>query len=886
MRPMVERVNALEPEMERLDGDGVRRAIADCRQQVSNGAELDSILPEVFALVREGAKRGLGQRHFDEQLIGGLVLHQGKIAEMKTGEGKTLVATLPSVLNALTGGGVHVVTVNDYLARFHAEWMGKIYNFLGLSVGCIVAGISEAERRAAYAADVTYGQNNEFGFDYLRDNMKPSLDLFVQRSHYFSIVDEVDSILIDEARTPLIISGPVEDDPEKFRRLARVVPKLTLDEDYTVDEKARQTMMTDEGVVHLEKLLGVDNLYAPEHMDTLHVVQNAIRAAALYQNDVHYVVKDDQIVIVDEFTGRLMEGRRWGDGLHQAVEAKEGVRVQHESQTYASITFQNYFRMYDKLSGMTGTADTEAEEFAKIYNLDVVVVPTNQDMIRDDRQDLVYRTRPEKWTAVVEAIRDCHEKRQPVLVGTIAIETSEMLSKRLKNKGIPHNVLNAKQHGREAEFIAQAGRYGAVTISTNMAGRGTDIILGGNAEMMLRGRGLDPSDPASKEELETLQAECDAEREQVLEAGGLHVLGTERHESRRIDNQLRGRAGRQGDPGSSRFYLSLEDDLLRIFGSDRIQGLMKRLGMEEGEAIEAKMLSGAIERAQGKVEARNFDIRKHLLEYDDVMNRQRESIYSWRKEILSHEDLRQEYAGLANELVEEFVAERIPERGESDPEALVTDMELFGVEVSADDATVFRQGGGLDNDALCEHLQKLAAEKLESQVQMFEELGDRFKDLDMAPPTFHEIGRGILLQTLDELWKEHLLSMDHLKEGIGLRGYGGVDPKREYQKEGYGMFLEMERRIRERATEQMYKVAIRTPSEDSLRAMRAADEARRRPQPLQEQHDAASDVQGVQAGQDRRAPQTVQRAGPKIGRNEPCPCGSGKKFKKCCGLAA
>jgi preprotein translocase subunit SecA len=888
MRPNAERINALEPEMEALDDDGLRRRLGGLRERADKGESLDELLPETFAIVREAARRAIGQRHYDVQLIGGQILHEGMIAEMKTGEGKTLVSTLPAVLNALTGRGVHIVTVNDYLARFHAEWMGKIYAQLGMSVGCIVAGIDEEERRAAYASDITYGQNNEFGFDYLRDNMKPSLELYVQqRGHHFAIVDEVDSILIDEARTPLIISGPVDDDPEKFRQVAKLAPRLTPEVDYTVDEKARQVSLTDDGVVHVEKLLGVDNLYAPEHMDTLHVVQNAIRAHALYQNDVHYVVKDGQIVIVDEFTGRLMEGRRWSDGLHQSVEAKEGVKVQNESQTYASITFQNYFRMYEKLSGMTGTADTEAEEFAKIYNLNVVVAPTNRPMIRDDAEDLVYRSKGEKWGAVTEAIRECHEKGQPVLVGTIAIETSEMLSKRLKNKGVPHNVLNAKHHGNEAGIIAQAGRHAAVTISTNMAGRGTDIILGGNAEMMLRARGLDPNDSENAAVLAEIEAQCQLEREQVLAAGGLHVLGTERHESRRIDNQLRGRSGRQGDPGSSRFYLSLEDDLLRIFGSERIQGLMTRLGMEEGEAIEAKMLSGAIERAQRKVEARNFDVRKHLLEYDDVMNRQRETIYAWRREALASDDIGEEYTHLAGGLIQELAGERVPDRGESDVEGLVADMEqLFAVVVAPDDPVLYPANRSPANEAVVEHLRELAAQRLQQQAAMFEELGQRFADLDIVPPSMNDIGRGLLLQTLDELWKEHLLAMDHLKEGIGLRGYGGADPKREYQKEGYQMFIDMERRIRERACEQMFHIVLKAPSDENVRTLRSVQEARRtqRERALQEQHASASTVAGPQP--DEAAPQqTVQRDGRKIGRNEACPCGSGKKYKRCCGAS-
>ena len=873
--------------MEALDDAGVRRAWSELRTRVGNGESLEAVLPEGFALVREAAKRTIGQRHYDVQLIGGMVLHEGKIAEMKTGEGKTLVGTLASALNTLNGRGVHVITVNDYLARFHAEWMGKVFGFLDLSVGCVLAGSSDAEHQAAYQADITYGQNNEFGFDYLRDNMKPDLSRFAQRDHAFAIVDEVDSILIDEARTPLIISGPVDDDPDKFRRIARVTPKLSRDSDFSIDEKARSAVLTDEGVVHVEKLLGIDNLYAPENMDTLHVVQNAIRAQALYEKDIHYVVKDNGIVIVDEHTGRLMEGRRWSDGLHQAVEAKEGVKIQNESQTYASITFQNYFRMYDKLAGMTGTADTEAAEFANIYDLDVVVIPTNKPMIRDDREDLVYRTKGEKWKAVVEEIAECHQTGQPVLVGTIAIETSEMLSKRLKNRGVPHNVLNAKQHQREASIVAQAGRLEAVTVSTNMAGRGTDIILGGNAEMLLRDRGLDPNDPANGGELKALEDQCAAEREKVLAAGGLHVLGTERHESRRIDNQLRGRSGRQGDPGSSRFYLSLEDDLLRIFGGERIQGLMKRLGMQEDEAIEAKMLSGAIERAQRKVETRNFDIRKNLLEYDDVMNRQRESIYSWRKDILTGENLAEEYAGLAESLVEDFCEERLPERGEQDRDGLVFDLEsLLGIEIPRDDATLYPARGHVSPEQATARLREFASHRLEVQQQMFGDLQKQVAEMELMAPSFDEWGRGVLLQTLDDLWKEHLLAMDHLKEGVGLRGYGGKDPKREYQREGYGMFLETERRIRERAVQQMFNVALRAPTEESVRAMRLAEEAKQRQHSIQEQHASGSAVAGITGQTGERAPQTVVRDQPKVGRNEPCPCGSGKKYKKCHGQAA
>jgi len=878
LRPAVVRTNELESRYQPMSADQLRSAVADLRQRVANGEALDAALPEAFALVREASKRTLGQRHYDVQLVGGMVLHQGKIAEMKTGEGKTLVATLPSFLNALSGKGVHVVTVNDYLAKRDSEWMGSIHRALGLSVGCIVHGLSDAERRVAYGADVTYGQNNEFGFDYLRDNMKPSLDMFTQRGHHYAIVDEVDSILIDEARTPLIISGPVDDDPEKFRRVDRVIPRLIADEgNFTLDEKARSVMLTDEGIAAAEKLLGVDNLYAPDHMETLHVVQNAMRAHVIYKLDVDYVVKDGQVIIVDEFTGRLMEGRRWSDGLHQAVEAKERVQVQNESQTYATITFQNYFRMYEKLAGMTGTADTEAQEFASIYKLDVVVIPTHRPMVRKDHEDVVYRTKGEKWKAVADEIEERHKHGQPVLVGTIAIETSEMLSARLKNRGIRHNVLNAKQHQREAEIVAQAGRLGSVTISTNMAGRGTDIWLGGNPNMLMRSRGLDPDSPENKDELAKLTATCSDEREKVLAAGGLHVLGTERHESRRIDNQLRGRSGRQGDPGSSRFYLSLEDDLLRIFGSDRISGLMKRLGMEEGEAIEARMLSGAIERAQRKVEVRNFDVRKHLLEYDDVMNKQRVSIYAWRTNVLSSDDMRSEYADLAHELAGEIVAATIPQKGDADVESYVREVQAqFALALDPKDPAL---EGSIDREAVLANLVERVDAKLDEKIEMFADIARRLSDFN--PPTFDGIARGILLQTLDQLWKDHLLTMDHLKEGVGLQGYAGKDPKRVYQTEGFELFREMFARIRSRAVEQLVRVMIQEPSPERLAELRAAEEARRAAQQrrLHEQH----------GGSPAEAPvvqQTVTREGPKVGRNDPCPCGSGKKFKKCHGAGA
>jgi preprotein translocase subunit SecA len=879
MAPLVERINGLEREIEPLDGDALRRRIGELRLRAEKGESLDDLLPESFALVREAAKRSLGQRHFDVQLIGGIALHQGKIAEMKTGEGKTLVATLPAVLNSLPGKGVHVVTVNDFLARRDAEWMGRVYQTLGLEVGCIVHGQSDAEKVKAYRADVTYGQNNEFGFDYLRDNMKPSLDVYYQRNLHYAIVDEVDSILIDEARTPLIISGPVNDDPSKFSRVDHIIPRLRVEKDYTVDEKTRQVSLTDDGVAEVEQLLSVDNLYAPEHVDTLHVVQNALRAHALYKRDVDYVVKDDQVVIVDEFTGRLMEGRRWSDGLHQAVEAKEGVKVQNETQTYASITFQNYFRMYSKLAGMTGTADTEGPEFAKIYNLDVLVVPTNRPMIRIDHEDLVYRSKKEKWEAVAEEIAERHATGQPILVGTIAIETSELLANRLKNRGIRHNVLNAKQHGREAEIVAQAGRLGAVTISTNMAGRGTDIVLGGNPEMMLKARGLDPHAPENTDEFAKLKTQCDEEREKVRAAGGLFILGTERHESRRIDNQLRGRSGRQGDPGASRFYLSLEDDLMRIFGGERMQRLMRIVGMKEGEAIEARMLSGAIQRAQAKVEARNFDVRKHLLEYDDVMNKQRETIYSWRRDILGGSNFRAEYLELARELVHDILQETLPERGDADLEELQRQvLGLFGVTLSLEELQP--AGSRIDREKGIELVHRAIEARLADKVRMVEELQQRYPDRKL--PGFDYFGRFILQQNLDVLWKDHLLAMDHLKEGIGLRSMGGQDPKREYQKEGFAMFGEMHRRIRERAVQSIFHLMIEVPSEDELRARRAAEEARHRElsRALHERH-AASPAEEA-------APQasTVTREDPKVGRNSPCPCGSGRKYKQCHGARA
>src|SRR5579872_1041707 len=665
LRPTVAAINELEPRIAAESDDRLRERIAEWKLRLSaiedddeRNEAMDEVLPEVFAVVREAARRTLGQRHFDVQLIGGMVLHRGKIAEMKTGEGKTLVATLPAVLNALTGRGVHIVTVNDYLARRDAEWMGRIYTFLGLTVGVVVHGVSDPDRKAAYACDITYGQNNEFGFDYLRDNMKFNLEEYVQRPHNFAIVDEVDSILIDEARTPLIISGASEESTDTYYLVDRVIPRLKVEDHYTIDEKLRTVALTEEGVTKAESLLGIDNLYDPRNILLVHHVNQALKAHTLFKRDVEYVVKDGQVVIVDEFTGRLMPGRRWSDGLHQAVEAKEGVKIESENQTLATITFQNLFRMYKKLAGMTGTADTESVEFREIYNLDVMVIPTNKPMIRIDHHDMIFKTESEKFDAVIDEIVECSEKGQPVLVGTVSIEKSERVAEKLKKTGVKHHVLNAKNHEREAEIVAQAGRFAAVTISTNMAGRGTDIVLGGNPKFMAAAEAgtRDPMDPGFQTALEKYKKQCAAEREEVLKAGGLHILGTERHESRRIDNQLRGRSGRQGDPGSSRFYISLEDDLLRIFGADRLKGLMGKMGMEDGVPIEHRWISRAIENAQKKVEAHNFDIRKHLLEYDDVMNKQREVVYHRRRELLSPEPLKDDVLGMCEAVIEEIVA--------------------------------------------------------------------------------------------------------------------------------------------------------------------------------------------------------------------------------------
>ncbi len=868
LRPSVDRINELEPEFAAKSQDELRALIAEWKARFSAIEEKDEreealweILPEVFAAVREASKRTLGQRHFDVQLLGGMMLHQGRIAEMRTGEGKTLVATLPAVLNALAGRGVHVVTVNDYLARRDSEWMGRIYNFLGLSVGVIVHGLTDQERKTAYGADITYGQNNEFGFDYLRDNMKFNLEDYVQREHYFAVVDEVDSILIDEARTPLIISGASEESTDTYYVVDRVIPRLKLEEHYTVDEKLRTAALSEEGVTRVEQLLGIDNLYDPRNILLLHHVNQSLKAHALFKRDVEYVVKEGQVVIVDEFTGRMMPGRRWSDGLHQAIEAKENVKIESENQTLATITFQNYFRMYQKLSGMTGTADTESVEFREIYNLEVMVMPTNKPMIRVDNHDVVFKTETEKFDAVIEEIKDCYERGQPVLVGTVSIEKSERLANQLKKTGVTHYVLNAKNHEREAEFVAQAGRYKAVTISTNMAGRGTDIVLGGNPEGLAAAEAgtRDSNDPAFQQALEKYRQQCAGEREQVLAAGGLHILGTERHESRRIDNQLRGRSGRQGDPGSSRFFLSLEDDLLRIFGADRLKGLMGAIGMEDNVPIEHRWISKAIENAQKKVEAHNFDIRKHLLEYDDVMNKQREVVYHRRRELLSGASLKEEILDMADEMAEGIV------NAHADREKDPAEWEWKEIEDASFKQFKFRpnfreslNGTALDTPG---DLIDLATERVH---QLYDQ-----REAEFTEPVMRQIEKVVMLQTLDALWKDHLLAMDHLKEGIGLRGYAQRNPLTEYQKEGFDMFEAMLAAIRQDVVEKVFSVQVRREQD----VQRIEEQQQRAPKVVMSHGDETISP----------AQSTPRRDGDKVGRNDPCPCGSGKKYKRCHG---
>jgi len=888
--PRVAAINELEPKMRELGAEEFPRRTAAFRERVAQGEPLDSLLNETFAVCREAARRTLEMRHFDVQLIGGMVLHQGRIAEMKTGEGKTLVATLPVYLNCLTGKGVHVVTVNDYLARRDAEWMGRIYQFLGLSVGVIQHDLSDAERQRAYRSDVTYGTNNEFGFDYLRDNMKFDPSMFVHQIYpkllkdadgkeveklfHFGIVDEVDSILIDEARTPLIISGPAEESTELYYNVDRIIPKLRRETDYTVDEKTRTVTLIEDGVAHAEKLLGVENLYDPAHMSILHHVHQALRAHTLFKRDVDYMVKDGQVVIVDEFTGRLMPGRRWSDGLHQAVEAKEHVRIERENQTLATVTFQNYFRLYEKLAGMTGTAETEAAEFEKIYNLEVMVIPPNRPLIRTEYPDVVYRTEREKLTAVVEEIKQLHEKGQPVLVGTVSIEKSEKLSQMLKRAGVKHVVLNAKYHEMEAEIVAQAGRRAAVTIATNMAGRGTDILLGGNPEFLARAavkaKGVDPRDAPPEVWVEALgkaKGQVADEHDQVVGLGGLHILGTERHEARRIDNQLRGRAGRQGDPGSSRFYLALEDDLMRIFGSDRIMGLMQRLGMEEGVPIEHNMVTRSIERAQKQVEAQNFSIRKHLLEYDDVMNKQRVAVYRLRREILEGKDQREYVVELAEKLLDFNVDRHLP------PDADPREWDVAGLKNDLAHQYGLEGGSLADLDFARLNRQQIR-ETLWSKIQ--EKYRQKEQLIGDALMRTHE--RILMLQIVDQQWKDHLYGMDHLKEGIGLRGYGQRDPLMEYKKESFDMFEAMWDRIEEEIVRYLYL----------LQPMLREEPVEARPRPLRLSFNDPTAAPSsfarreAQGGVDA-AVKTVKRPAAKVGRNDPCPCGSGRKYKKCCG---
>ena len=949
LQPRVAEINAREPDLRALSDDRLRDLTADFRERAGRGEPLDDLLIEVFAVVREAGRRTVQMRHFDVQLIGGMVLHRGTIAEMKTGEGKTLVATLAACLNALGGKGVHVVTVNDYLARRDSEWMGRIYRFLGLTVGVIQHDMQDAERQAAYACDITYGTNNEFGFDYLRDNMKFEIARFVQRGHNFAIVDEVDSILIDEARTPLIISGPAEQSTELYYEVDRVVPRLKpgavtqgnvpaerreeleTTGDYLKDEKHKTVSLTESGIAKAEELLRgrlqPGGLYDPANMPLLHHVNQALRAHALFRRDVDYMVKEGQVVIVDEFTGRLMPGRRWSDGLHQAVEAKEKVRIERENQTLATVTFQNYFRKYDKLSGMTGTAETEAPEFAKIYDLDVVVVPTNRPLVRLEQADAIYRTETEKYQAIVDDVTDQQAQGRPVLCGTVSIARSERLSGMLKRRGVQHVVLNAKYHEREAEIVAQAGRRGNVTIATNMAGRGTDILLGGNPEYMARQQALkeEVAEEVPKAEFRFVDDESsvyfshedryyrtprrdwerifdhfrsrtDAEHEEVVRSGGLHIIGTERHEARRIDNQLRGRAGRQGDPGSSRFYLSLEDDLMRIFGSDRIAGLMDRLGMEEGVPIEHRMVTRAIERAQKQVEAQNFSVRKHLLEYDDVMNKQRENVYALRRELLegtirldedSEDDAREvDTRAYLMTLAEGLIYEQAETTCDPDVDPEEWDLdalaryagELFGIAGEQLARIDLRDRGP---DEISQALWAAATAQYEA------------KEAEVDPAVLRRVERDIMLQVVDVQWKDHLYGLDHLKEGISLRGYGQRNPLVEYKRESFSMFQAMKDRIDEETVKYLWRLRPMRQDRDHAPARqpllrRAGPLSYSEPGAPAAAFAAAAAVGGTprpaRAGGDDAAVRTIRREMPKVGRNAPCPCGSGKKYKKCHGV--
>ena len=877
MSKVVSRINALEPEFKALSDEALRAKTGEFRQRFADGEALDDLLPEAFAAVREAAWRSLHMRHFDVQLIGGMVLHQGRIAEMRTGEGKTLVATLPAYLNALTGNGVHVVTVNDYLARRDSDWMGKVFEFLGMTTGVILSGQPFEEKKAAYQADITYGTNNEFGFDYLRDNMAFTANDRVQQGRNFAIVDEVDSILIDEARTPLVISGPVDERSDLYDTMNRLIPELKRQEeedgpgDYTLEEKNKQIYLTDDGHEHVEALLSKngllnegESLYDASNLGLMHHLNAAMRAHLLFQKDVDYIVQDGKVVIVDEFTGRTMPGRRWSEGLHQAVEAKEGVPIQNESQTLASITFQNYFRTYNKLSGMTGTADTEAFELQQIYGLEVVVIPTHNPMVRNDMGDLVYLTMEEKFEAIMEDVRDCQQRGQPVLVGTASVDTSEYLSNLLKKANIKHEVLNAKQHEREAQIVAQAGQPGAITIATNMAGRGTDIVLGGNLQVEIENLG-----DASEDKVNALTEEWQQRHNKVLEAGGLHIVGTERHESRRVDNQLRGRSGRQGDPGSSRFYLSLKDNLMRIFASDRVAGLMQKLGMEQGEAIEHPWVSKAIENAQRKVEQHNYNLRKTLLQYDDVANDQRTVVYEQRNELMETDDISDIVEAIREDVVGSLVSQYIP------PGTLDEQWDIPGLEeaIMQEYGLEMPIAQWLDEDDDL-HEETLRDRIIETMVKEYKE-----KEQQAGAEVVRHFEKAVMLQILDGAWKEHLGAMDYLRQGIGLRGYGQKDPKQEYKKEGFAMFSDMLERIKHEVISVLTKVQVRAEED-----VQAVEEQRRSRVQVKYRHDEANAMgEAEPEGEQAEEHKPFTRQGRKIGRNEPCPCGSGKKYKQCHG---
>jgi preprotein translocase subunit SecA len=877
---IVKAINALEPELEKLPDAELAARTNWLKERLGKGETLDDILPEAFATVREAAKRTLGQRHFNVQLVGGIVLHRGMISEMKTGEGKTLVATLAVYLNALEGKGVHVVTVNDYLARRDSEWMGQIYKFLGMTVGCIIPGLDDNQRRAAYACDITYGTNNEFGFDYLRDNMKFRLDQMVQREFNYAIVDEVDSILIDEARTPLIISGPMEDSSELYMQVNALIPTLVA-EDYEKDEKHRQVALTDKGVEHIEKLLAPTgmmkgaHLYDFHNVSLVHHINQALRAHKLFSRDTDYIVKDGEVIIIDEFTGRMMQGRRYSEGLHQALEAKEGVKIQRETQTYASITFQNYFRMYPKLAGMTGTAMTEAPEFMDIYGLEVIEVPTNLDCIRRDEDDEVYRTSKEKYKAIIDLIEECRARQQPVLVGTVSIEKSEVLAALLKQHNIPHQVLNARYHEQEAYIIAQAGVPGAVTIATNMAGRGTDIQLGGNFDMRVRQEAAIIEDAAARErKIAEIRADVAAKKEVALQGGGLYVLGTERHESRRIDNQLRGRSGRQGDPGASRFFLSLEDDLMRIFAADRMDSMLQRLGLQEGEAIAHPWVNKALEKAQQKVEARNFDIRKNLLKYDNVMNDQRKVIYEQRKELMRSNDVSEEIASMRHETIDELVGKFIPENAYAeqwDTKGLHEEcLRVFNLDLPVAD---WAKEEGIDDTQIRERLTQAADRKMAEKAANY------------GPEVMRMAEKSLLLQILDQSWKEHLVSLEYLRQGIGLRGYAQRDPLNEYKREAFEMFEAMLTRVRETVTGVLSHIQIQVQRPEEAEMARPAPKVQAvHPEPAMAMAGADGPLTGGN-GSARAAPARVpgDQGGAGVSRNAPCPCGSGRKYKYCHG---